>query len=81
MLFEFVCVHCNMTVHSHECGKHGGTRANSVFIWVLFRLKNLKYSFKRSYNFFHNDDIHIPLKMSNFCATFDSKKTIQDAIP
>lgn len=52
-----------------------------MFIWVLFRLENLKYSFKRSANFFHNDDIHITLKMSNFCATFDSKKTIRDAIP
>lgn len=58
-----------------------GQEQKLVFIWVLFRLKNLKYSFKRSDNFFHNDDIHIPLKMSNFCATFDSKKTIRDAIP
>lgn len=58
-----------------------GQEQKLVFIWVLFRLKNLKYSFKRSDNFFHNDDIHIPLKMTNFCATFDSKKTIWDAIP
>lgn len=53
-----------------------GQEQKIVFIWVLFRLENLKYSFKRSDNFFHNDDIHIPLEISNFCATFDSKKTI-----